>query len=167
MHCADCHVSTDVHGNGNLYNEPRAAIQIDCIDCHGTIDKQATLTPGLTSAGTARFGGKVITVPKDLTKIKARNERGRQVPMFQRIAQATKRKTLDGKDVDVGDIVQNSLVEPGKWWRVVQTIDTVTPGKGDYNDASAFAKTVQRDGKTWADTAAPASKLAFLSPTTT
>ena len=162
MHCADCHVSTDVHGNGNLYNEPRAAIQIDCIDCHGTIDKQATLTLTGPSAGTARFGGKVITVPKDLTKIKARNERGRQIPMFQRIAQATKRKNLEGKDVNLkpGDIVQNSLVEPGKWWRVVQTIDTVTPGKGDYNDASAFAKTVQRDGKTWADTAAPQSKLA-------
>ena len=162
MHCADCHVSTDVHGNGNLYNEPRAAIQIDCIDCHGTIEKPATLTLTGPSAGTARFGGKVITVPKDLTKIKARNERGRQIPMFQRIAQATKRKNSEGKDVDLkpGDIVQNSLVEPGKWWRVVQTVDTVTPGKGDYNDASAFAKTVQRDGKTWADTAAPQSKLA-------
>src|SRR5215813_142345 len=162
MHCSDCHVSTDVHGNGNLYNEPRAAIQIDCIDCHGTIDKPATLALTGPAAGTARFGGKVITVPKDLTKIKARNEKGRQIPMFQRITQATTRKTLDGKDVKLnpGDIVQNSLVENGKWWRVVQTVDTVTPGKGDYNDASAFAKTVQRDGKTWGDMKAEESKLA-------
>src|SRR5262245_30717034 len=162
MHCADCHVSNDVHGNGNLYNEPRAAIQIDCIDCHGAIDKPATLTLTGNSAETGRFGGKIVTTPKDLTKIKARNERGRQIPMFQRIAQPTKRKTLDGKEVDLraGDIVQNSLVEPGKWWRVVQTVDTVTPGKRDYNDASAFAKTVQRDGKTWADPTADDSKLA-------
>jgi len=162
MHCSDCHVSTDVHGNGNLYNEPRAAIQIDCIDCHGAIDKPATLALTGPSAGTARFGGKVITIPKDLTKIKARNERGRQIPMFQRINQATTRKSLEGKDVALkpGDIVQNSLVEPGKWWRVVQTVDTVTPGKGDYNDASAYAKTVQRDGKTWGDAAAPENKLA-------
>jgi hypothetical protein len=162
MHCSDCHVSTDVHGNGNLYNEPRAAIQIDCIDCHGTIDKPATLLLTGPSAGTARFGGKVITIPKDLTKIKARNDKGRQIPMFQRIAQATTRKTLDGKDVklNAGDIVQNSLVENGKWWRVVQTVDTVTPGKGDYNDASAYAKTVQRDGKSWGDAKADESKLA-------
>jgi hypothetical protein len=162
MHCSDCHVSTDVHGNGNLYNEARAAIQIDCIDCHGTIQQPATLTLTGPSAGTARFGGKVITIPKDLTKIKARNEKGRQIPMFQRIAADTKRKTLEGADVTLkkGDIVQNSLVEPGKWWRVVQTVDTVTPGKGDYNDASAFAKTVQRDGKTWLDTAVDETKLA-------
>ncbi|HEX5085886.1 MAG TPA: hypothetical protein VFY40_27960, partial [Blastocatellia bacterium] len=162
MHCSDCHVSTDVHGNGNLYNEARAAIQIDCIDCHGTIQKPATLILTGPSAGTARFGGKVITVSKDLTKIKARNEKGRQIPMFQRIAADTKRKTLDGKEIALkkGDIVQNSLVEPGKWWRVVQTVDTVTPGKGDYNDASAFAKTVQRDGKTWLDTNVDESKLA-------
>jgi hypothetical protein len=162
MHCADCHVSNDVHGNGNLYNEPRAAIQIDCIDCHGTIDKPATLILSGPSAGTGRFGGKIVTTPKDLTKIKTRNERGRQIPMFQRINQPTKRKTLDGKEVDLraGDIVQNSMVEPGKWWRVVQTVDTTTPGKRDYNDASAFAKTVQRDGKTWGDVAADDSKLA-------
>ncbi len=161
MHCADCHVGTDVHGNGNLYNEPRAAIQIDCIDCHGTIDKPATLTASGPAAGTARFKGKVIEVTKDLTKIKARNERGRQIPMFQRITRETRRNTPDGREVTLrpGDIVQNSLVEPGKWWRVVQTMDTVTQGKRDYNDASAWAKTVQRDG-TWGETTTESSKLA-------
>ena len=25
------------HGNGKLYGEPRAAVEIDCVDCHGTI----------------------------------------------------------------------------------------------------------------------------------
>src|SRR5215475_14294442 len=162
MHCADCHVSTDVHGNGNIYNEPRAAIQVDCIDCHGTIDKPATLMLTGPAAGTGRFGGKIVTTSKDLTKIKTRNERGRQIPLFQRIAQPTKRKTLDGKEVDLraGDIVQNSLVEPGKWWRVVQTVDTTTPGKRDYNDASAYAKTVQREGKPGGDENADDRKLA-------
>lgn len=161
MHCADCHVGADVHGNGNLYNEPRAAIQIDCIDCHGAIDKPATLTASGPSAGTARFGGKVVTITKDLTKIKARNERGRQIPMFQPISQPTKRRTLDGKEVDLraGDIVQNSLVEPGKWWRVVQTVDTVTRGKRDYNDNSAWAKLVTREGK-WGETTTSQDQLA-------
>src|SRR5438874_2235983 len=43
MQCADCHFQTDVHGNGLLYGEPRAATTIECIDCHGTINARPTL----------------------------------------------------------------------------------------------------------------------------
>src|SRR5882724_7422832 len=43
MQCADCHFKTDVHGNGLLYGEPRAAMTIECIDCHGTINTRPTL----------------------------------------------------------------------------------------------------------------------------
>jgi hypothetical protein len=43
MHCADCHFDADVHGNGKLYGEPRAATTIECIDCHGTINARPTL----------------------------------------------------------------------------------------------------------------------------
>ncbi|MEO7298187.1 MAG: hypothetical protein ABI042_06370 [Verrucomicrobiota bacterium] len=43
MQCVDCHFETDVHGNRKLYGEPRAATTIECIDCHGTIDKRPTL----------------------------------------------------------------------------------------------------------------------------
>ena len=164
MHCADCHVSSDVHGNGNLYNEARAAIQIDCIDCHGTITEPATLKVSGPAAGTARFKGKVISVSKDLTKIKAIDGNGRRIPMFQRATADRPIKKVDanGKEVEFknGEVLQNSLVEPGKWWRVVQTVDTVTPGKRDYNDSSAWAKTVQRDNKTWGDAKVEESKLA-------
>ena len=43
MQCTDCHFDVDVHGNGQLYGEPRNATTITCIDCHGTIDKRPTL----------------------------------------------------------------------------------------------------------------------------
>ena len=43
MQCADCHLLTDVHGNGKLYGEPRAATTIECVDCHGTINRRPTL----------------------------------------------------------------------------------------------------------------------------
>ena len=43
MQCADCHFDTDVHGNGKLYGEPRAATTIECIDCHGTVNARPTL----------------------------------------------------------------------------------------------------------------------------
>ena len=52
MQCADCHFKTDVHGNGLLYGEPRAATTIECIDCHGTIGERATL---LTSGNGGRI----------------------------------------------------------------------------------------------------------------
>ncbi|MFN0124459.1 MAG: hypothetical protein ACKV2V_28500, partial [Blastocatellia bacterium] len=157
MHCADCHVASDVHGNGNLYGEPRAAISLDCIDCHGTIEKPASLLLSGPAAGAGRYKGKVVAITKDLTKVKARDERGRQIAMFQRASaeRPVKKKNEKGEDVTFnnGEVIQNSLVERGKWWRVVQTVDTVTAGKKDYNDASAYAKTVQRDGKTWGENA--------------
>ncbi len=43
MQCADCHFDVDVHGNGNLYGEPRNATTIMCIDCHGTVERRPTL----------------------------------------------------------------------------------------------------------------------------
>ena len=49
MHCVDCHFVQDVHGNTKLYGEVRAAIEIQCIDCHGTLDAAADaahLRPG-------------------------------------------------------------------------------------------------------------------------
>src|SRR5262249_13521515 len=41
MHCVDCHFVQDAHGNGKLYGEVRAAIEIQCTDCHGTINQHA------------------------------------------------------------------------------------------------------------------------------
>ena len=43
MHCVDCHFTQDVHGNGKLYGETRNAIEIGCVDCHGSIQRRATL----------------------------------------------------------------------------------------------------------------------------
>src|SRR5205807_6679921 len=53
MHCVDCHFVQDAHGNGKLYGEVRAAIEIQCTDCHGTITKK----PTLRTSGPARADG--------------------------------------------------------------------------------------------------------------
>ena len=39
MQCVDCHFGQDNHGNGKLYGETRNAVEIDCVDCHGTIEQ--------------------------------------------------------------------------------------------------------------------------------
>ncbi len=44
MHCVDCHFEQDAHGDGKLYGEVRNAIEIQCIDCHGSISALADPT---------------------------------------------------------------------------------------------------------------------------
>lgn len=36
MECADCHVGTDVHGDGRIYSTEKHQVDIRCEDCHGT-----------------------------------------------------------------------------------------------------------------------------------
>ena len=43
MHCIDCHTEQDMHGDGHIYGQMTDAIEIECIDCHGTAAKRATL----------------------------------------------------------------------------------------------------------------------------
>ncbi|MGH1345671.1 MAG: hypothetical protein ACRBN8_29170 [Nannocystales bacterium] len=37
MHCADCHVGSDVHGDGRIYSSAKYQVDIGCEDCHGTV----------------------------------------------------------------------------------------------------------------------------------
>jgi hypothetical protein len=124
MHCTDCHFLQDNHGNGKLYGEPRAAIEIDCIDCHGTTTEKATLsTTGPASPGT------------DLTQL--------STPFDS----APNRFVNRG-----GKITQYSTVTEGLSWEVPQLVDIVTPGNPRYNVKAAFAKTVQTDAASWGNT---------------
>jgi hypothetical protein len=36
MHCADCHVGSDVHGDGRLYTTSKHQVDVRCEDCHGS-----------------------------------------------------------------------------------------------------------------------------------
>jgi len=42
MHCIDCHTFNDVMGDGKLYTKMESAVEIECVDCHGTFDKPAS-----------------------------------------------------------------------------------------------------------------------------
>ena len=169
MHCVDCHFRQDSHGDGNLYNEPRAAIEIACEDCHGSIKQKATLfTSGPAAAvvtGTAADRRKSQNQPlsgQDLTRIRVRDAEGTRIPLFQRVTRDRKRKDEKGVDVDLktGDIMQNSMVVPGRWWRVPQTLDTVTPGTRDFSEKSQYAKTIRKDNTSWGQVPADSNQLA-------
>jgi hypothetical protein len=169
MHCVDCHFRQDSHGDGNLYNEPRAAIEIACEDCHGTIRQKASLfTSGPAAAlatGTAAERRKTANQPpagQDLMRIRVRDAEDARIPLFQRVTRDRKRKDEKGVDVDLkaGDIMQNSMVVPGRWWRVPQTLDTVTVGSRDYNEKSRYAKTIRKDNVTWGEVPSDNNQLA-------
>lgn len=39
MHCADCHIGSDVHGDGKLHASSKTQVDIQCEDCHGDVRK--------------------------------------------------------------------------------------------------------------------------------
>jgi hypothetical protein len=130
MHCVDCHFSQDMHGNNRLHQEVRAATEIACIDCHGTSTQYTTLkTSGPASYTSAPDG-------------QGRNLAALKTPFGK--------PRFEVQDVGFGKkrIIQNSMVEPGLKWEVVQTKDSITEGHPRYNAKSALAKTVRfEDGK--------------------
>ncbi len=121
MHCIDCHFEQDSHGNGKLYGETRNAIEIDCVDCHGTIQQQATL---ITSGPAAPHGG---------TNLAALRTPWRERRFYWK----------------EGRLYQRSMMDRDRAWEVVQVLDTITPGNEHYSEKSRLAKTVQKDGETW------------------
>jgi hypothetical protein len=141
MHCADCHFEQDSHGNGNLYGETRAAVEIDCIDCHGTITKKATLR---TSAAAAPKGG------TDLSLLRTSGKAGSQRRFYWE----------NGKLYQRRSVVNSDKPEDNAPWEVVQTIDTITPGNEHYSEASHLAKTLLKDGTTWGPAEKDETKLA-------
>jgi hypothetical protein len=119
MQCADCHFGQDNHGNGKVYGEPRAAVEIDCIDCHGTIGARTNL---ITSGPAAPAGGRhleALRTPWGLRRFEWRGD------------------TLN----------QRSMSDQNKEWEVVQTLDTVTPGNVHFSPKSYRAKLMGKNGE--------------------
>jgi hypothetical protein len=121
MHCIDCHFEQDSHGNGKLYGETRNAIEIDCVDCHGTIQQRAAL---VTSGTAAPAGGTNLA----------------------RLRTPWQERRFYWKD---DRLYQRSMLEKDKEWEVIQVLDTITPGSQHYSEKSRLAKTIQQDGQTW------------------
>jgi len=112
MHCVDCHFSQDGHGNGHIYGEVAAAIEIDCKDCHGTASRYPTL---FTSGPAAKPGG------RDLSLLTVQDGR----------------KRFEWRD---GKLYQRSALDPKLEWQMTLVKDTVTRGHPEYNEKAARAK---------------------------
>ena len=139
MHCVDCHFIQDAHGNTKLYGEVRAAIEIQCVDCHGSPGERATLfSSGPASDTSAAESGKD---GRDLSVLRTPFHKRR----FERR----------------GDkIIQHSMVEPDLAWEIIQVADTINPRSEHYNQRAHLAKTVrfENDTMVWGDLPARAKK---------
>ena len=127
MHCVDCHFSQDMHGNGRLHMEVRAATEIACIDCHGTATSYTTLR----TSGPASYTSSIDPAKP------GRNLSGLRTPF------GLPRFEIEDLGNGKKRYFQNSMVEKGVRWEVVQTKDTITPGHPRYNSKSHLAKTVR------------------------
>jgi hypothetical protein len=132
MHCIDCHFEQDSHGNGKLYGETRNAIEVDCVDCHGTIQQRANLH---TSGIAAPTGGTLLA--------------------RLRTPWGMRRFYWDGDR-----LFQRSMLDKDQKWEVIQVVDSITPGNPHYNEKSRLAKTLLKDGSTWGSANADPSQLA-------
>jgi hypothetical protein len=139
MHCIDCHFKQDVHGDGNLYGEPRNAVEIACVDCHGTVTTYGTL---VTSGPGARI------LPG---KPQGPEERGRNLLEGVEVGRTpfgTERFSRSGNT-----IYQRSMVTAGLEWEIPQIKDTVTPGSPRFNPRAYNAKMVLKHDPTRAEIA--------------
>ncbi|MES1943954.1 LVIVD repeat protein precursor [Salinisphaera sp. PC39] len=118
MHCVDCHFEQDSHGNGHIYGEVAAAVEIACKDCHGTADAY----PDLRTSGAASS----VTGGTDMSVL--RNPDGKL--------------RFEWRD---GELIQRSMVNPGMEWTLSLVKDSVDPDSAHYNPKSARAKLMSED----------------------
>jgi len=117
MHCVDCHFSQDSHGNGHLYGEVAAAVEIDCVDCHGTSKEYPSL---ITSGPAALAGG------RDLSLI--RNPDGKK-----------RFEWIDDK------LIQRSILTEGLEWDMSLVKDSVNKNHANFNPKAAKAKLAKKN----------------------
>lgn len=120
MHCVDCHYAQDNHGNGHIYGEVASAVEIDCVDCHGT----TTSYPTLRTSGPAS-----PPIGNDLSLL--RNPDGR--------------KRFEWRD---GKLIQRSMLTSDLEWTVSLVKDSVDKTSENYNPKSARAKLMSHNTRT-------------------
>ncbi len=43
LHCIDCHLEKEMHGDGHLYSDTQVFVGVECEDCHGGIEAESNL----------------------------------------------------------------------------------------------------------------------------
>lgn len=64
--CIDCHTLDDIHGDGNIYGKKEQAVEIECVDCHGTINSPSQMksSRGNELSNLHKAGEEIVLVSK-------------------------------------------------------------------------------------------------------
>jgi hypothetical protein len=143
MHCVDCHFTQDVHGTGKLHQEPRAATEIMCVDCHGTYRDRANLVTSGVPGGN--------DLAKSMTPFGPR--------FFWRRGVLYQQSQLFRETVWAVPQVPDSLDPANKGAEYFAGQDEGRK-RPVYNEKARWAKTVQKDGVTWGSVPADEKQLA-------
>ena len=122
MQCVDCHFEQDNHGNGKLYGETRNAVEIDCVDCHGTRSKAARRAHERPGLGAPRGGTPLAAL---------------RTPFGKRASTGTATRCSSGR-------WWKNLK-----WEVPQVVDAITPGQPATTRRRGSPRRSSGDGKTW------------------
>ena len=96
LHCIDCHVQSELMGDGNIYGHAYEALKVTCRDCHGDLrQRPGTVPPDLTEK---RLVTRVTSNPED-----------RPVPM-DRVVLTKKGERLPNVRLEAGRFVLTSKV---------------------------------------------------------
>jgi hypothetical protein len=77
MQCIDCHTSNDIMGDGNIYMKKNQAVEIECVDCHGTTTEYPWDENGkVTTSGAVKSDGTKYGIPggDEFTNIRKEGE---------------------------------------------------------------------------------------------
>ena len=68
MTCIDCHTKQDMHGDGNMYTKKEHAVEIECTDCHGTMEQRTNFKTSwgnpLTNLKKKEKDGQIVLIGK-------------------------------------------------------------------------------------------------------
>ena len=66
MTCIDCHTKQDMHGNGDIVTKREMGVEIECEDCHGTMQTKTTMktSEGNLFNNLKEVDGKIILTAK-------------------------------------------------------------------------------------------------------
>jgi len=119
LHCVDCHFKQDVHGSGKLHGEFHNAVEIKCVDCHGSALDYATLK---TSGVAAPAGG------TDLTQLRT--------------------PFLDARFETFGNKrIQRSMMVDTLEWEISQVRASIDKKSAEFNPKAYAAKLMAKGGE--------------------
>ena len=121
MQCVDCHFAQDGHGDGYIKAEVMGAVEIQCQDCHGTVDNYPILKTTGPAAAKRGLNLKLI-----------RNPDGKR--RFEWVDGGTR-------------LIQRSATTPGLEWTMSLVKDTADPLSPAYNAKATRAHAMSKDTK--------------------